>query len=131
MYVIDIDPKPSPRMVRSDKWAKRKVVTDYFTWRDAFILLCKKAGYMTLKDELCVIFLIGMPASWSKKKKEAMNNRPHQQRPDWDNLAKSIQDAWGVDDGYVYAGHCEKYWGYSGKIILFDAMDEMLNFVKK
>jgi Holliday junction resolvase RusA-like endonuclease len=33
-----------------------------------------------------------MPESWSKKKKERMNLKPHQQTPDADNLFKAFTD---------------------------------------
>lgn len=116
--VIDINPKPAPRMVRSDKWKKRSIVTDYFSWRNAFRLLCNQAGYKVLEPVLDITFIIAMPGSWSEKKRVLMDGKPHQQRPDRDNLLKSVQDAFNVDDGFVWAGRTTKVWGYTGKIMI-------------
>jgi len=129
MYIIELEPRPAPRMTKRDKWAKRKVVTDCFEWRKSFVLLCKQAQYHTLKPQLYGLFIIPMPISWSKKKRLTMIDKPHQQRPDTDNIIKNIQDSWGVDDGYVYSVHCEKYWGEKGRIILFETIYEMLNYI--
>ena len=56
-----------------------------------------------------------LPAkSWSKKKTAEHLHRPHTQKPDGDNIAKSIKDglnriAW-VDDSQVAALTVEKWW---------------------
>jgi Holliday junction resolvase RusA-like endonuclease len=115
--VIDIDPFPAPRMVRSDKWAKRQVVMDYFSWRTAFVLMCNKQGYR-LQPVLNITFIIQMPASWSEKRKKLMDGQPHQQKPDRDNMLKGCQDAFNVDDGFVWDGRTTKLWGRKGKIII-------------
>ena len=57
-----------------------------------------------------------MPASWSEKKKKEMDGKPHQQKPDIDNLEKAFLDALCKDDSYVYAHAGEKYWGREGAI---------------
>ena len=116
--IINIDPKPAPRMVRSDKWKKRPIVSDYFSWRNAFRLLCNQAGYKVLEPVLDITFVIAMPPSWSNKKTALMDGKPHQQRPDRDNLLKSVQDAFNVDDGFVWDGRTTKVWGSKGKIII-------------
>ena len=46
-----------------------------------------------------------------------MDGKPHQQKPDWDNLSKAWQDALCDDDSYVYDAHCRKFWGRTGAII--------------
>lgn len=47
-----------------------------------------------------------------------MNNQPHQQKPDIDNLIKGILDALCDDDAFVYEVHASKEWTYSGFIHL-------------
>jgi len=115
--IIDLPPFPSPRMVRSDKWAKRPVVVKYFQWRKDFVLLCKQQHY-TLSGILTITFVIEMPRSWGKKTKEVFDGRPHKQRPDLDNLTKSVMDAFGMEDGFVWKINTEKYWGRKGTIII-------------
>lgn len=118
MIVIDMDPMPAPRMVRSDKWAKRPVVTRYFAWRQEFVMKCNVAGWK-LGPVLKAVFYIAMPDSWSKKKKEQMAFTPHQQRPDADNLTKAVGDAFGIDDGFVHTLDVRKMWAYKGRIELY------------
>lgn len=117
-YVFNITPCPAPRMTRSDKWNKRECVTKYFAFRDEFIFACNKNGFV-LSEKLKVVFILPMPDSWSKKKKNEMEFKPHKSKPDIDNMTKSILDAFGKDDGYVYDIHAAKYWGPSGKILIY------------
>lgn len=117
MVVIDILPMPAPRMVRSDKWAKRPVVTKYFAWRDEFVMKCNVKRW-ELSPHLDVTFNVEMPSGWSEKKKKLFDGSPHQQRPDLDNMVKSVCDAFGKDDGFVYSLRATKLWARIGSIIL-------------
>lgn len=57
-----------------------------------------------------------MPPSWSDKKRSAMNGKPHQQKPDKDNLEKALLDAIFDDDSRVWDGRVTKVWGEVGQI---------------
>lgn len=57
-----------------------------------------------------------MPNSWSEKKKAQFDGKPHQQKPDWDNLAKAFCDALCADDSYIYDVRAQKYWARTGSI---------------
>lgn len=57
-----------------------------------------------------------MPGTWSKKKKFEMLSRPHQQKPDVDNLAKAILDALLKDDSGVHTLFLTKVWSEDGFI---------------
>jgi len=59
-----------------------------------------------------------MPKSWGKKKKEYFNGKPHQQKPDKDNLEKSLLDAIFNDDSHIWDGRVSKIWGEEGRIII-------------
>jgi Holliday junction resolvase RusA-like endonuclease len=117
-YEFDIIPYPAPRMTQSDKWAKRDRVTKYFAFRDEFILKSNLNGFK-LSETLKIVFVIPMPETWTKKKKIEMNFKPHQQKPDIDNLTKSILDSFNKDDGFVFNIHAIKYWGKKGKILVY------------
>lgn len=110
--IIPLEPVPKPRMTRSDRWKKRTTVVRYFAFCDQLRLLWKEP----VPPELALRFYITMPKSWSKKKKLDMDGKPHQQRPDIDNLVKAFLDALCEDDSYVYKIHCEKYWSTDGRI---------------
>jgi len=117
-YEFNIEPIAAPRMTQRDKWAKRKCVTKYFGFRNKFLLQANVKGF-DLPDVLNILFIISMPKSWSKKKKNMMCHTPHKSRPDRDNYLKAVQDSFNKDDGYVWDGRTIKIWGYTGKIIIF------------
>lgn len=116
-YVFQITPMGAPRMVHSDKWAGRPVVQRYFTFRDELRLQARQKHY-ELKDTLNITFYIPMPESWSKKKKEEMNGKPHQQKFDIDNGVKGFLDTMTYNDAHVWDCHARKFWAYQGAIIV-------------
>jgi len=59
-----------------------------------------------------------MPNSWSKKKMASLFGEPHKQRPDLDNLIKSVNDALLKEDSVVYHFEACKYWALEDKIII-------------
>ena len=67
-----------------------------------------------------LIFIIKIPDTWSKKKKEEMNWKPHRQSPDTDNLFKAFTDTVFYknerNDKEVYSIKARKYWGTEWKI---------------
>ena len=109
--VAIVEPYGKPRMTQRDKWAKRPAVLKYHAFCDQF-----RRYITTLPPEFAVDFHISMPKSWSQKKKDAMNGTPHQQKPDVDNLQKSILDAICDEDKYVWNIHARKFWATSGYI---------------
>lgn len=116
---IEINPMGKPRMTQSDKWKKRKVVVRYFSFKDHLNLICKSVGFVP-GEVLGFEFHIPMPESWSKKKKAEMQGKPHQQKPDLDNLIKAVKDSLLKDDSHVwkYIEEPKKVWSETGKIIL-------------
>ena len=67
-----------------------------------------------------VKFTIKMPDSWSKKKKEEMFDKPHQQKPDNSNLLKSIEDMLLVDDSKVWFCIPYKKWGNETTVMIMN-----------
>ena len=120
-YNLYITPHTKPRMTRSDKWKKRPCVVAYREFKDKLREKCSEAGLTELKPQLqTLIFYIPMPESWSKKKKQEMLDKPHQQSPDLDNLCKGFWDAMLTQDNYIYSirGELGKYWAEEGMILL-------------
>jgi Holliday junction resolvase RusA-like endonuclease len=113
-----IDPFPAPRQSRSDAWKPSPRVLRYRAWKDRMRPMC--AGFnWKLGDTLRVDFHVEMPKSWSKKKRAAMDGKPHQQKPDVDNFSKALMDLQGVDDGHVHTLHATKRWSTSGRIVVY------------
>jgi Holliday junction resolvase RusA-like endonuclease len=112
--IYNITPMSKPRMTKRDRWAKRPVVLKYFAYRD----LVKEIGVALPECNYHVIFVLPIPASWSKKKKAEHKGQPHRQRPDKDNLEKGLLDAVFEEDSVVWDGRVSKIWGETGAIIV-------------
>ena len=125
-------PNTKPRMTRRDSWVMAKInagkklnkreeprartLTCWMAYKDSIRLQLDKFNM-----PLCgyhITFYIPMPESWSKKKKIRMNEKPHQQTPDKDNLEKAFLDTILQQDCTVWDGRVTKLWSKMGKIII-------------
>jgi len=102
-------PMGKPRMTQRDKWKKRDVVERYYALKDQLNSQANKQHY-TPGNSLRIFFYIQMPESWSKKKRDSLNGKPHQQKPDIDNLVKAFLDCLVKEDKGVYHIEATKYW---------------------
>ncbi len=110
--IYKITPVPKPRMTQRDKWDKRLAVMRYRAFCDE----CRLKGVKLPEAGAHVIFHLPMPKNWNNKKKRDHAGCPHQQKPDWDNLAKALCDALYADDSCIYDMRVSKFWAYSGAI---------------
>ena len=116
--IFKIKPCPKPRMTRADTWKKRPCVLRYFAFKHKLNILAKQLNYIP-GDTLAVTFVLEMPKSWSKKKKELMNGKPHQQKPDLDNMVKAFKDALLKEDSHVHTySYMHKRWGEEPLIVV-------------
>lgn len=69
-----------------------------------------------------VLAVFAPPKSWSNPKTKRLLGGPHIQRPDFDNILKSVCDALnGVaygDDGQISEARCTKVWGPHAKTVV-------------
>ena len=108
-----IDPLPKPRMTRADRWKKRPCVIRYWEYKTELQAKLDICG-IKIDDVIKVEFGVPMPKSWSKKKKKDMDQKPHQQRPDVDNLMKGLMDALFQEDSHIHTIHAKKVWSNNG-----------------
>lgn len=131
LVVFDIIPIGAPRMTRSDKWKldpthtdekrrQRKPVTQYFRFQREIQALAMQTGFKLPESGFHVVFIVPMPHSWSDKKKNQMNSAPHQQKPDTDNMIKAVKDSLCENDANIWDYRITKYWGRSGKIVIYN-----------
>ena len=113
--VYNIVPNTKPRMTRSDKWKQRPCVMKYRAFKDEVRL-----NKVELPESYHVVFVMPMPGSWSKKKRATMDNQPHKQTPDKDNMEKALLDAIYGDDSHKWDGRVTKVWGKVGQIIVME-----------
>lgn len=112
--VLFVDPIGKPRMTQRDKWKPTAATLRYRAYKDELNWIFKDE----LPQQLRVTFGIAMPKSWSEKKCALMRGKPHQQKPDIDNLVKGLLDALTLEDAYIYEVHADKSWWTHGFISL-------------
>jgi len=117
-YEFPVDPMGKPRMTQQDKWRKRPATDRYWQLKDNLKKIADGYKFKMPECDYHMIFNLPMPDSWSKKKKEEFNGKPHQQKPDKDNLEKAVLDALCEEDSYIWDGRVSKYWAYKGSIII-------------
>lgn len=110
---LDIVGIPKPRMVKSDSWKRRDCVLRYWDYKER---LLKVWGDRELPHTFHVIFIMPMPKSWSKKEKLLMDGKPHQTKPDGDNMLKGLQDVLLKEDSHLWDVRVTKLWGVVGSI---------------
>lgn len=101
-----IVPAPWVRESNRDKFAPRPRVQRYRAFRTEVAL--RKVWAPTPGD--IVVFLMPIPKSWSKRKKESLNGMPHEQVPDIDNLEKALLDACYTNDAHIWNLIPFKFW---------------------
>lgn len=109
LFTIPGAPIGKPRMTQRDKWKKRPCVMRYRAWADSARAAAPKD---MPKDPVDVNFTayLPMPKSWSAKKREAMRGQLHRQKPDVDNIFKSLADAlWKSDCGIAIGSFCKRW----------------------
>ena len=109
-----ITPVGKPRMTSADKWKQRPPVMRYRMFCDE----ARLHGIQVPESGAHITFVLPMPQSWSMKKRAAMDGQPHQQKPDLDNLTKSLLDALFEDDSHIWDARTSKIWGETGMIII-------------
>lgn len=70
---------------------------------------------MMVNNGAHITFVLPIP---NRPKKFQRQGMPHQQKPDLDNLIKSVLDALFDDDSHIYDLSAKKIWGHVGKIII-------------
>lgn len=115
---IDVDPIGKPRMTQRDRWKQRPAVSRYHDYKD-ILRLSVPRGY-EVPAELTIQFSLAMPASWSKKERISMLGKPHQQKPDIDNLVKAFLDTLCEEDSYVWSVNASKVWSERGGITIIE-----------
>ncbi len=135
--IYNITPVPKPRMTRQDSWPNRPPKYKGKEWPRRCVQRYRNFENLVALNNIDfseigahITFVMPMPKSWSKAKKEIMNNRYHQQKPDLDNLLKAIGDAVYMEDSGIADIHATKLWGYEGQIII-TSIKKGLEFCEK
>ena len=118
VFEFHLMPVPKPRQTISDKWRKRPCVVRYRAFADELRLLAAQQKF-TLENGLAYEFHLPIPKSWSKKKQLEKLGTLHDQKPDIDNLLKSVMDCLLEQDCVIgHIGQVKKIWALTPKIII-------------
>ena len=92
-------PIAKPRQSRRDKFMPSRAVQVYHAWADLVRLTARKADWVMGEPTgepvaLSCTFVLPVPASWSKTKRQAAVSGDicHVTKPDLDNLIKGLKD---------------------------------------
>ena len=113
--IIHVDPMGAPRQTQRDRWAKRPVVLRYHAYKDT---IREHTAHLVEACSLSMVFEIQPPKSWSQKKTAQMIGKPHQQKPDIDNLVKAVLDSMHQEDKHIHTVTARKVWGSVGRVTI-------------
>ena len=105
-------PVAKPRMTKRDTWLKRPATTKYWNFKDEV----KRLGIKMPLSGAHIIFHMPMPKSVKGSKREKTLGRPHQVKPDADNLIKALFDALYENDAGIWDFRVTKVWSEKGRI---------------
>ncbi len=110
-FTVFVEPMGKPRQTHADKWLKRDCVVRYHRFANTIKAEALRQ-HLDLSDvgTVCVSAYFSLPASWSKKKKNALSNQAHRQTPDADNVIKGIMDALFARDEGIHSISLMKRW---------------------
>lgn len=115
VQVLDVTLMGKPRMTRRDRWEKRECVLRYRAQCDELRL-----RGVVLPETYLLICFFPMPRSWSATRRAEMDGRPHQQKPDRDNVDKALMDGLCRRDERLHDARVIKRWGVHGRFVLAD-----------
>ena len=111
-------PLPKPRETQRDRWAKRPCVLKFRFFRDIVRSAMEHFEFVP-SEELGLVFYMKMP-KLSKIKQAERIHKPHQVRPDLDNLEKATLDALYAEDAVVYLKTALKLWSLEPRIEIWN-----------
>jgi len=113
-----ITPVAKCRQTQRDRWLNppRPCVAKYRAFKDEVRL----KGVGLPESGFHILFMLPIPKSWSNQKQQEMCMKPHQVRPDLDNLCKALFDATYQEDSVIWDYRATKLWGKEGSITIQD-----------
>ncbi|MGG4449613.1 RusA family crossover junction endodeoxyribonuclease [Brevibacillus porteri] len=125
-FLFSIDPMGAVRTTRRQQYVDERAIR----YRDYKLIIAhaaleqmRGAAKLTTALALKIVFIMPIPASWSKKKRWDALEKPHTSTPDLDNLIKGCTDAlnkvvW-LDDKQIVSVDATKTYGFEPRIELY------------
>lgn len=108
MIILNVVPVGAVRMTQKMKFSNIPKVARYYAFRD-MLRLQANLKRLKLTNSFKIIFYLPIPQSY--KKRELYEEKPHDKKPDIDNLEKGFLDTLYPKDQKVY--HIDSYKYYS------------------
>lgn len=90
---------------------KRKLrLVRYNEYKRDLVAIADYLNYTMAKGGSHFVFYLPVSKSWSKKKKAAHHDLPHENKPDADNLIKAFKDALLKQDSVIWDYRVTKRW---------------------
>jgi Holliday junction resolvase RusA-like endonuclease len=105
MTFYSIKPVPAPRQVRRDLYNPSPSVLRYRAFQDE----CRLRG-VEVPESCELVFYMPFPLGYSDKKRLELEGKPHQFKPDLDNLIKALLDSVLKSDERVWNISAMKVW---------------------
>lgn len=115
--IANIEIIGKPRMTKADAWKKRPCVEKYWQVKDALVAAAEKQNFR-LGNSLFILICLPFPKSYSKKKRLKLMAKAHQEKPDIDNLIKTVLDSLKKDDKTVYFVAGKKMWHEQAMVLI-------------
>lgn len=87
-----------------------KRLEKYNRYKISLLAEAKRMRFVLPEQGAAVTFFIPVSKSWPKWKKEKMHMQLHQEKPDWDNLAKAMGDSLLIEDKHIASIMITKRW---------------------
>lgn len=125
-FLFSIVPMGAVRTTRRQQHVDKRAIR----YRDYKLIIANAAlgqmrgmAKLTTALALKIVFIMPIPASWSKKKRWDALEKPHISTPDLDNLIKGCTDAlnkvvW-LDDKQIVSVDATKAYGFEPRIELY------------
>lgn len=122
--ILNISPETHVRATQGDKvffkiprdklrppgLKRLKRLEKYNRYKISLLAEAKRNRFTLPEQGACVTFFIPVSKSWPKWKKAKMHMQLHQEKPDWDNLAKALGDGLLVEDKHIASIMITKKW---------------------
>lgn len=125
-FLFNVNPMGAVRTTQRQKWVDPSAKRYYAYKQEIAAMAIPQLSMKQPTSEalaLKMVFVMPIPASWSKKKRWDALEKAHTSKPDLDNLIKGCTDALnGViwqDDKQIIAVDATKVYGFEPRIELY------------
>lgn len=115
-FTVQHAPVGKPTMSQRDRWKERDAVVRYRSFCDAVREACTGKRDQKIDGMLYMAMIAfahrRIPKSYSDTRRQALEGQICDEKPDTDNITKSVGDALFGEDKWLGGTQCWKFWAY-------------------